>query len=517
MTDASGRLYFGQGFRWHQQHTQQIESLIFHDGYVPTATDSQGGCPAFAAVGAREARPVWLDDSRLEGHVGVVSTTGSGKTSLFKMLILGSIPQRGPTIVIDPKFDRPDDLCLPTALAAYRAGKRFVLIMPAFYRHSAHMNVLDTAEEAPEVVARIQALLPGGGGSVGEPFFNEFALGLIQRIATAQQRLRQPWTLEGVYRAALYPQALRQLLSDYLGALGFAGPLRDATQAYQASGLQDLVADGLINDQRRDPDHFQRISTSLDPAFRGVIGQPYGDLFSDLTTDVTWTNIVREEMVVYIGLSSLILQEMANRIGRIILQDLVGYLGRRSTREPIASAATIRVFIDEFGDIMYPLFTNALNKGRSPKARFFLAMQSLADPESASSPVEAKRVLDNLGTQIWMRQASAETAEIVSRGFGLCRVMLPDTRVGQGMGGQGGLSANASRGLTPESASLLDLTWFTQLPKGHAFMRLDGEPWYLQVPYVTPFTRRDMLGLDASLLGMSTVLQLPQGKESAHV
>ena len=33
-------------------------------------------------------------------------------------------------------------------------------------------------------------------------------------------------------------------------------------------------------------------------------------------------------MVVYVALASLLLGDIANRIGRVILQDLVSYLGR---------------------------------------------------------------------------------------------------------------------------------------------------------------------------------------------
>ena len=105
------------------------------------------------------------------------------------------------------------------------------------------------------------------------------------------------------------------------------------------------------------------VTSNLIPAFRGVVGAPLGPLFSTIPADVTWSRIVDEGMVVYVALASMLLGDIANRIGRVILQDLVGYLGRRYAYEDVNTVPPITVLIDEFGDVAYPMFTNALNKG----------------------------------------------------------------------------------------------------------------------------------------------------------
>ena len=110
---------------------------------------------------------------------------------------------------------------------------------------------------------------------------------------------------------------------------------------------------------------------------------------------------------------------------------------------PMAISATtppITVLIDEFGDVAFPLFTNALNKGGGANARFILAQQSLADAEAAMGPAQARRVLDNLNTKIWCRLADDRTAAEATEGLGLCTVRLPDDGVGLSYGGVGGLS-----------------------------------------------------------------------------
>ena len=212
-----------------------------------------------------------------------------------------------------------------------------------------------------------------------------------------------------------------------------------------------------------------------------LIGEPLGPLFSTIPADVTWTRIVEEGMVVYVALASLLLGDIANRIGRVLLQDLVGFLGRRYAYDDATTAPPITVLIDEFGDVAYPLFTNALNKGGGANARFVLAQQSLADAEAAMGPAQARRVLDNLNTKIWCRLADDRTAAEATEGLGLCTVHLPDTGVGLSYGGVGGLTGSAHRRLIAKETPLIRPSWLTALPRGDALVRMKGEVWKLRV------------------------------------
>ena len=124
------------------------------------------------------------------------------------------------------------------------------------------------------------------------------------------------------------------------------------------------------------------------------------------------------------------------------------------------------MLIDEFGDVAFPLFTNALNKGGGANARFILAQQSLADAEAAMGPAQARRVLDNLNTKIWCRLADDRTAAEATEGLGLCTVRLPETGVGLSYGGVGGLSGSAQRRLVARETPLIRPAWLTALPRG---------------------------------------------------
>ena len=45
--------------------------------------------------------------------------------------------------------------------------------------------------------------MPSGGARASDPFFEEYPLALIERLATVQATLGRPWTLEGLYPAAV--------------------------------------------------------------------------------------------------------------------------------------------------------------------------------------------------------------------------------------------------------------------------------------------------------------------------
>lgn len=492
----------GRAFRWNARYTQILETALAQDGALPVAEDARGGHPALHAVGQAREQPLVLPWSELTGHVLITGTTRSGKTRLLEVLAAEVIRGPGAVVILDPKGDR--DLLARCAAEAHRQGRPFACLSPAFPAQSARLNVLDTAGTPAEVAARIKALMPSGGARQGDPFFEEYPLALLERLATVQAALGQRWTLEGLYAPAVLRQHLEALLAAYLRQRLQAGAgqrLEALIAAYTRQGAGDLVADALIDDLQKPRDHFTKVTSNLIPAFRGVVGPPLGPLLSTVPGDLSWARMVEQGQVVYVALASLLLGDVANRIGRVLLQDLVGYLGCRYAYDDATTARPITVLIDEFGDVAFPLFTNALNKGGGAQARFILAQQSLADAEAAMGPAQARRVLDNLNTKIWCRLADDRTAAEATEGLGLCTVRLPEDGVGLSYGGLGGLTGSVQRRLTAREVPLVRPAWLTALPRGEALVRMKGEVWKLRVPLLTPPSPAILhaMGLDALL------------------
>jgi len=481
-------LFLGRAFRWQAQHTQALALALARDGALPVATDARGGHPALHAVGRRCEQPLVLPWSDLVGHVLVAGTTRSGKTRCLEVLVAEAIRAPGAVVVVDPKGDA--ELLARCAWEAERQGRPFALFTPAFPTLSATFNPFETATTPAEVGARVQALMPGGGEKRGDPFFTEYPLAVLERVAAAQAALGQRWTLEGLAPPTVLRPRMEALLVAYLqhllGPAGARPTLPGLSAAYRRRGVPDPVADALLDDLEKPRDHFQKVTANLIPAFRGVTGAPFGHLLSTLPADLTWDGIVARQQVVYFALSSLLLGEIASRIGRVILQDLTGYLGRRYAYDDVRTACPITVVVDEFSNVAYPLFVDAVNKGGGAGARFILALQSLADPEAAMGREHAQRLLDNLNTQIWFRLADPRTAEMATEGLGECTVVVPEEGAGLAYGGLGRLVGSVNRHLKHQASPLLRPDWLLALPRGEAVVRMKGEVWKLRVPLLTP-------------------------------
>ena len=191
-------------------------------------------------------------------------------------------------------------------------------------------------------------------------------------------------------------------------------------------------------------------------------------------------------------MSSLLYGEVANRIGRVILQDLIGFLGERYAHQDPAKMTPLTILIDEFSNVAYPGFIDALNKGGGAKANIMLAMQSLADPEAAMGRDGTQRVLDNLNTRIWFRLTDDATAKLAVEGLGMASIGREDISHSLSFGGSSGTSGGARGVMQYADRSLVRSEWVTGLPRGEAFVRTRGENWKLRVPLLRPVTKNEM-------------------------
>ena len=514
-------ILLGRGFQWAPRHTQVLETFLDKgEAPLPIGEDMRGGNPAIHAVGADEEQPVVLPFSELVGHVLIGGTTRSGKTRLLELVVSEVIRAPGTVVVIDPKGDA--DLLIRSAVEAHRAGRKFGFFSPAYPDCSKTFNPLGTSRTTTELAARIQALMPGGGGMAKDPFFTEYPLAIVERLAAAQEAVGDQWSVEGLYAVTTQVPPLEDLIQRYLHKVVFerggkAGDLGGLIEEYTQSGRRDLLADALIDDYSKPRDHFQKVTANLTPAFRGVVGGKMGHLLSTVPADMTWEKAVQDEMVVYFAMSSLMFSEVSNRIGRVILQDLIGFLGRRYAYDDPASMRPITILLDEFSNIAYGGFIDALNKGGGAKAHFMLAMQSLADPESAMGKDGAQRVLDNLNTRIWFRLTDDKTAEAATLGLGTTTVYVQDTSEGLSYGGVGGMVGNVSQRMTRQEKPLVRPQVLTAMPRGECLVRTKGENWKVRVPLLKPVSDAEIRVVAEAYGIVGALAQLHGGDEQADV
>ena len=489
-------ILLGRAFQWSPQHTQELETYVRDNASpLPTGADGRGGYPALHAVGYRQERPLVLPWSELVGHVLIGGTTRSGKTRLLEVILCEAIRGPGTVIVIDPKGDA--ELLVRAASQANRMGRDFAFFSPAFPEQSATFNPFGTCENTTELAARVQALMPGGGAMAKDPCFTEYPLAVIERLGAAQQAVEETWTIESLNAVTTLVPPFEDLIARYLHRVVFkrsgkVPALQELMEEYTRSGIRDLLADALLDDYGKPRDHFQKVTANLVPAFRGVTGGHMARLLSSEKPKLTWKGIVQNETIVYFSMNSLMFGEVANRIGRVILQDLIGFLGRRYAYEGPDTMSPITILLDEFSNIAYPGFIDALNKGGGARANFMLAMQSLADPEAAMGRDGTQRVLDNLNTRVWFRLSDDKTAKLATEGLGLANVSHAQVGYSLGFGGGRAHSASVGGGLQHAEKPLIRSEWLTAMPRGEALVRLKGENWKLRVPLLEPVDMEEL-------------------------
>ncbi|MDE0206430.1 MAG: type IV secretion system DNA-binding domain-containing protein, partial [Candidatus Tectomicrobia bacterium] len=489
-------ILLGRAFQWSPEHTQELETFMRERAApLPTGTDMRGGYPALHAVGMKKERPLVLPWSELVGHVLIGGTTRSGKTRLLEVILSEAIRGPGTVIVIDPKGDA--ELLMRAASQARRMKRDFAFFSPAFPEQSSTFNPFSTCTTTTELASRVQALMPGGGAMARDPFFTEYPLAIIERLGAAQKAVGDIWTIESLNAVTTLVPPLEALIARYLYEVVLEGedtlpPLGELVPAYEALGRRDLLADALLDDWGKPRDHFQKVTANLTPAFRGVTGDRMGPLLSSTEPELTWESIVEERKVVYFSMNSLMFSEVSNRIGRVILQDLIGFLGRRYAYDEPAKMTPVTILIDEFSNVAYPGFIDALNKGGGARANFMLAMQSLADPEAAMGRDGTQRVLDNLNTRIWFRLTDDKTAKLATEGLGLTHVSHAQIGYSLGFGGGRDHTASVGGGLQHTEKPLVRPEWLTGMPRGEALVRLKGENWKLRVPLLDAVSKKEL-------------------------
>ena len=504
-------ILIGRAFRWGPQHTQQLEDHLQGGQALPVGRDARGGHPALHAVGRKSERPLVLPWSELVGHTLIGGTTRSGKTRLLELIVSEALRGPGTVIIIDPKGDA--ELLSRTATECYRMGRKFAFFSPAHADQSASFNPFSMCTTTTELAARVQALMPGGGGmSKGDPFFTEYPLAVVERLGAAQDAVGEKWTIEGLHAVTTMVPPFDDLVARYLyrvlgGKDKHVPALDEVMEEYAGKRRtkQDPLADALMDDKEKPRDHFVQVTANLVPAFRGVTGDKMGPLLSSEDPDLTWEGVVEDRKVVYFAMSSLLYGEVANRIGRVILQDLIGFLGKRYAEDNPSKMTPLTILIDEFSNVAYPGFIDALNKGGGAKANIMLAMQSLADPEATMGKDGTQRVLDNLNTRIWFRLTDDATAKLAVEGLGMTSVGREEISHSLSFGGDSATSGGSRGAMQYADKPLIRPEWVTGLPRGEAFVRTRGENWKLRVPLLKPVGRPE-LEEAAAHYGLSMVL-----------
>lgn len=418
-------------------------------------------------------------------------------TRLFDLLIGQAIVRGEPVIIIDPKGDHELAENARKICEALGQPERFAYFHPAHPDKSCSIDPLRNWNRKTELASRVAALIPSETGA--DPFtafgwkvLNDIVNGLI---ATGQrpnlQKLRR--YIEGGPDDLLLKSLrihFRKNVNDWEGRISsFVKKERDPLLAY-ISFYKNVVAhevpapdlEGLISTFEHNRDHFQKMVASLIPILSMLTSGQLGDLLSPdfepghdrRITDMA--NVIRKDMVLYVGLDSLPDGTVGSAIGSVLLADATAVAGDRYNYD-IKSTKPINLFVDEAAEVINVPTIQLMNKGGGAGFRVTIATQTFADfSVRLGSPEKARQVLANTNNKITLRVLDAETQQYIADGIPKIKIDAMAVAYGHAVDPDihHDYSAAYREQATKEEADLIPPAILSELPPLHFFGRLSG-------------------------------------------
>lgn len=469
-------IYLGKGFVWENSHVQQYYDLSVlpeRKKYLDLETKA-GGYEYIHAL-ERKDDTIKIDRNKLQ-HTVIAGTTGTGKTKVFDLLI-SQLCADEPTIIVDPKGDEELLDGVYDACVEHGIEDRFSFFSLAHPSASVGFNPLSSYGGPSDVADRIVSIMPTGSG---DQAFRNFAWQVMEIVASAMMGVQETITLEKLqYYSMDDMQALVTLCEDKIPKL--PADLRNFA-------IKSL---GRLKVQAGHPkEHYQKMITSLGPILTSLNSGDIAPLLNaEPENSIQWRDVVSKKKVIYFDLASMLRQEVANNVGKMIVQDVLYFMGEIYAYE--ASENNMNLFIDEFYSVMFKGYIDMLNKSRGAGLRMILGMQTSADIANAMGDGKdsyIRQVLGNLNNKIYLRIPEPNLADEFSKLFGNTYVRNIDvmqTEASRSAWAGALFGSSVGRRSTNVEIPKIPPDLLMHLPIGQAFAYIQGrDPYKIRFPLI---------------------------------
>lgn len=404
--------YLGKGYIWGIECTQvhhQLQNLPILEQIVNL--EPQGGGKRYLHnIGIAKEEDKFLE---LHEHTVIVGTTGVGKTQTMKLLITQIVEKQDAVIIIDPKGDR--DLLDGVYRIAVQAGRKkdfqFFSLLHPNVSHS--FDVFSDCMRADEIADRLQSVIAETGGAETSDPFLAFCWGIIH--ATAELML--------VTKEKVTPKRLCHALVINPSELYNIGETmhNNSTSERERETLKEALSLYRARVLEHNQDHAAKMTSVLKPLLTVLGRGELGDMLSPEVARIQMTDIINNKRIVYIYLASMTLQRAAATVGKLMVQQIVGHVGKEYGFSKKLNG--VHVFVDEFYSVAFPGYIEMLNKARAAGLNLYLGMQTSADIASALGKTGCEQVLGNTTNYICHRILEKFFADSIAERCG--EVMVP--------------------------------------------------------------------------------------------
>jgi hypothetical protein len=354
----------------------------------PTAVE--GGI----ALGNDErGKPYRLSEGSLGYHVEIVAPSGSGKTNLLQNILLQRIEQGHGVVFIDLKAELSLVSWVKSVCGSCGRADDFRLISLADEALSVPYNPVKYGT-SQEIHSQIMNSL-----TWSEDFYRKVASMALQSVISSlcdyRDQTKQLFHLGHVLDLLQDPYTLESFLSK----------LTQSNCLDSAKKIEKLISQ-LERSSERDK------LLGLVAGLSALVNSSAGKLITTLAEKGSYdlNDAIDNGRVTYFSINSLKLRESASVFGKLLLQDLMRFVGERYAHESPSPRKSATVIIDEFASFAMPEFIELMDRARGAGIGIVLSHQSRADLR-AISPEFQERVEANSNTTIVSGVKSPDDAE----------------------------------------------------------------------------------------------------------
>ena len=470
------KIHVGRGFVWENFHVQGYNDLLrLPERRKVLDLETQGGGYEFMHGLSRSDKEINVHPDELQ-HTLIAGTTGTGKTKFFELLI-SQLCGNEPTVIVDPKGDKGMLDGVYDACVDHGIEDRFEFFSLAHPSKSVGFNPLSNYGGPSDVADRVASIMPAGSGDAA---FKNFAWQVIEVVSSALMGAQEDITLERLQR---YSMDHMEELVDFCKER--IDNLPNEVRGYAMDSLERLEKQ--TNHPR---EHHQKMITSLGPVLTSLnTGDVAPLLNASPSSSLQWSDVFENNKVVYFDLSSMLRQEVSNNVGKMIVQDLLYFIGELYAFKN--SSKAMNLFVDEFYSVMFQGYIDMLNKSRGAGLRMFLGMQTTADIANALGDGKdsyVRQVLGNINNKIYLRVPEYNLAEEFCSLFGSTYIsQIDEVHVESSSSGTPSelYGSNTAQRKTQVEANVVSPDMLMHLPIGQAFAFMQArDPYKLRLPLI---------------------------------
>lgn len=354
-----------------------------------------------------------IPDSDRARHMFIFGTTGVGKTRLAENIIEQDIRAGRSVVFLDPKNDQEIASKIVQIATACNRQDDLMFINTAYPEYSALIDPLSHYFIQEELVGHCIAGIKEGK----EPYFRNVGKEITTAIVSALNCIAKA---SGQPRAQFNLNQIKKRMSRSELEI-----LKEQLSGISTPEAAD-IEDDLLKIIDTGPEYYNKVASSLRVALGELTTGNIGKIIGKADENRFISRLEEGRTVILVcQLGSLIVNEAAFTLGKVILSMIQSFIGRvyASNRKKIDPP--LCVHIDEAQSVVYRNIEDSFAKGGSAQCWFTAYAQGLDQLYAVMGEDFAKSILLNCNTRLFMKCPDAETAEYAVKHFGTNKVLSP--------------------------------------------------------------------------------------------